>query len=391
VRIVDVCAFYTPHGGGVKTYVERKLAAARPGAQEIVILAPGDEDGLVFEGPGGSIRTLKAPKLPVDRRYHYFQDEPALHAALDALRPDLVEVSSPWGSPAMVARWPGDVPRSLVMHADPMSAYAYRWLRPLLPRETIDRNFEPFWRHLRRLNESFDFVISASPSLTARLTENGLDKVHTVPMGVEAGLFDPARRDPDLRARLLERCDFGPDAALLLALGRHASEKRWPMVFDAVTAAGYQRPIGLILFGDGRERARVVRAAAPVSHIHLAAPVVDRQDLATIIASGDALVHGCESETFCMVAAEAKASGLPIIVPDEGGASDQFIEGQGARYKARSAAALAAAIAGFLAGDPQGARARAVAAAPHVPTMEQHFETLFALYAGAIEAVPHAI
>jgi alpha-1,6-mannosyltransferase len=28
MRIVDVCAFYTPEGGGVRTYVERKLAAA---------------------------------------------------------------------------------------------------------------------------------------------------------------------------------------------------------------------------------------------------------------------------------------------------------------------------------------------------------------------------
>ena len=83
---------------------------------------------------------------------------------------------------------------------------------------------------------------------------------------------------------------------------------------------------------------------------------------------------------------EAKASGLPIIVPDEGGASDQFVEGQGARYKARSASALAAAIAGFLAGDPDGARWRATAAAGGVPTMEAHFETLFALYAARVAA-----
>jgi len=389
MRIVDVCAFYTRHGGGVKTYVERKLAAARPGAQEVVILAPGEEDAVIFEGPGGMIRTLKAPRLPVDRRYHYFQDEDALHAALDALAPDLVEVSSPWGSPAMVARWKRDVPRSLVMHADPMSAYAYRYLQPVLPRDMIDRNFEPFWRHLRRLNDAFDFVISASPSFTARLEAQGLDKVHTIPMGVESGLFSPARRDPDLRARLLARCGYGPDATLLLALGRHAAEKRWPMVFDAVVAAGYQRPIGLVLFGDGRERGKVQRAAGPCPNIHLAAPVSDRQDLATIIASGDALVHGCEAETFCMVAAEAKASGLPLIVPDEGGASDQFIEGQGARYKARSASALAAAIADYLARDPEAARARATLSAPFVPTMERHFATLFALYDGAWEAQRH--
>jgi alpha-1,6-mannosyltransferase len=389
MRIVDVCAFYSPHGGGVKTYVERKLAAARPGREEVIILAPGKSDGVIHEAPGGSIRTVKAPFFPLDRRYRYFQDEPALHAALDDLRPDFVECSSPWGSPSMVARWEADVPRALIMHADPLSAYAYRWFGHVASREMIDKGFDWFWRHLRKLDESFELVISASPSLSARLIEGGMTGVHTIPMGVEKGLFDPARRDTDLRARLLQRCGLGPEATLLVALGRHASEKRWPMVFDAVTAAAYQRPIGLILFGDGRERSRVVRAAGLNPHIHLAAPVTDRQDLATILASADALVHGCEAETFCMVAAEAKASGLPIIVPDEGGASDQFVEGQGARYRARSGAALAAAIADFLAGDPQGARWRATATAASVPTMEAHFESLFDLYARQQVTIPH--
>ena len=36
------------------------------------------------------------------------------------------------------------------------------------------------------------------------------------------------------------------------------------------------------------------------------------------LASADALVHGCEAETFCLVAAEARASGTPMIVPDRG-------------------------------------------------------------------------
>jgi hypothetical protein len=37
-------------------------------------------------------------------------------------------------------------------------------------------------------------------------------------------------------------------------------------------------------------------------------PVCDRAALARILASVDALVHGCEAETFCMTAAEARAS-----------------------------------------------------------------------------------
>ena len=107
MRIVDICAFYTPAGGGVKTYVERKLAAARPGVEEVIIVAPGRDNAVVQRSNGGQIETIAAPHFPLDRRYHYFSDESALHALLDRLQPDVIEVSSPWASPVMVARWPG--------------------------------------------------------------------------------------------------------------------------------------------------------------------------------------------------------------------------------------------------------------------------------------------
>ena len=390
MRIVDICAFYAPQGGGVKTYVERKLKAGNARGVEVIIVAPGEDNDIRSRGSGGALATLAAPRFPLDRRYRYFNDEQSLHALLDRLRPDIVEASSPWSSANMVARWRGSAPRALIMHADPLSAYAYRWFGAVASRAAIDRGFDWFWRHLRRLDQSFDMVVSASPSLSRRLQGGGLDNVVTLPMGVEPDLFNPRRRDPAVRARLLERCGLLPTAHLLIGLGRLSSEKRWPMVIKAVTAAGYHHPVGLILFGSGRDQAKVVRAAANNPHIHLAAPVTDREELAAILASADALVHGCEAETFCMAAAEAKASGLPLIVPNEGGAGDQWAAGQGLRYEAASAASLAAGLAHFLAGDPAGHRERATVTAERVRTMDQHFDDLFGIYCGRLEGHRHA-
>lgn len=384
MRLVDVCAFYTPHGGGVKTYVEAKLHAARPGREEVIVIAPGERNETVQRTAAGRIITIAAPRFPLDRRYRYFDNEAALHALLDSLAPDVVEASSPWASPSMVARWQGRALRSLVMHADPLSAYAYRWFGAVASRELIDRGFDWFWRHLRRLDRQFDLVISAGASLSARLSTGGLRNVRTIPMGVSPGVFSPSRRDERLRARLLARCGLEPDATLLVGVGRHAPEKRWPMVIEAVTAAGYDHPIGLLLLGAGRDRAKVVRSAANNPHVQFGAPITDRLELATILASTDALVHGCEAETFCMVAAEAKASGLPIFVPDEGGAGDQFIAGHGAMYRARSSASLASAVRGFIAEGPEGHRRRAIASAPKVESMEAHFSSLFRTYAAAL-------
>src|SRR5690606_25972426 len=101
-------------------------------------------------GGDSALTFIKAPKFPLDRRYRYFSDEKALHRALWDLNPDIVEASSPWGSASMVARWPGPARRALIMHCDPMSAYAYRWFGPLMTREAIDHRFAWYWRRLAR-------------------------------------------------------------------------------------------------------------------------------------------------------------------------------------------------------------------------------------------------
>lgn len=380
MRIVDVCAFYAPQGGGVKTYVERKLGAGAAAGHEVIILAPGTNDDVV-EREGGRIVTLAARRFPLDRRYHYFNDEASLHMMLDRLQPDLVEASSPWSSAAMVGRWPGAVPRALIMHADPLSAYAYRWFGSVARRETIDRGFDWYWRHLRRLDGQFDMVVSASEGLSQRLRDGGLTRVETMPMGVEPGIFAPRRRDEALRGRLLERCGLPRDATLLIGVGRHAPEKRWPMVIEAVTSAGYDQPVGLVIVGDGRDSARVQRAAAHNPHIQLLAPTRDRAAMADLLASADALVHGCEAETFCMVAAEARASGLPLIAPDAGGAADQVGDGLGLHYRAGQTGSMARAISRFLATDPAAYRARAGSQAASIMTMDDHFNRLFDAFA----------
>lgn len=378
MRVVDVCAFYSPEGGGVKTYVEGKVRAAAALGVEMTVLAPARAGDRFADGD--HIRSVSGRRFPLDGRYCYFHDEAALHAALDELAPDFVEASSPWGSAAMVGRWPGTAPRALVMHADPLASYAYRWFGGLLSRTSIDQRLERFWEHLRRLDAAFDVVVCAGHSFAERLRAGGLHRTATVPMGVEPGVFSPALRDEALRVELLRGCNLPPDATLLLGIGRHAPEKRWPMVIDGVMAAAIRHPIGLVLIGDGRDRAAVAASAAGNPHIRLLAPIAERRALARIMASADALVHGCESETFCMVASEARASGLPLIVPDQGGAADQLTPGSGLHYASGDAAKLADAVSAFIVVGPAEARQRGVTLGSRVRTMDEHFADLFDRY-----------
>ena len=115
--------------------------------------------------------------------------------------------------------------------------------------------------------------------------------------------------------------------SLLLGVGRFSAEKRWDMVIRAAAGAGRQVPVGLLLVGDGVARRRLERLAGRFANVAVMPYLADRRELARLLASADALVHGCEAETFCMVAAEARASGIPLIVPDRGAALDQRVAG----------------------------------------------------------------
>ena len=377
MRIVDVCAFYSPRGGGVRTYVEAKLRAAPRFGHEMIVVVPGEREEIIRRGPGAFIASIPSPALPVDRRYRYFNDEAALHRTLDVWQPDHVEASSPWASAAMVGRWAGPATRSLVMHSDPVAAHAYRWLRPIARPATIDRWCDRFWRHLRGLDRVFDLVISGNDGLTDRLRSHDLQKTETVRLGVEPGLFSPAHRLPDVRAAALRSLGLADSATLLIGIGRFGAEKRWEMVIDAVQSCARTRNVGLLLVGDGPRRSRLKRMRA--GNVQIRPPITNRPELARLLASADALVHGCEAETFCMVAAEARASGVPLIIPDGGAAASHFVRGAGTLYRGGSERSLIRAIERFVDGGPELQRARAVHWS-NVRTMTEHFEQLFDRY-----------
>lgn len=387
MRIVDVSAFYTPHGGGVRTYVEAKLKAASRFGHEMIVIAPGRRHEAVKRGPGAVLVTIPSPRLAVDRRYRYFDDERALHAVLDAWQPDHIEASSPWSSATMVGRWQGAASRSLVMHSDPLAAYAYRWLGGIASTRTIDSWFGWFWRHLRGLSRMFESVVCANGQLAQRLTHGGVANAEIIRMGVEPGLFSPTLRSRELRATALESLGLDSDAILLVGVGRFSAEKRWDLIIRSAGECGRRLPVGLLLIGDGTRRQKLQMIGGQYRNVDVLPRIHDRETLATLLASADALVHGCESETFCLVAAEARASGLPLIVPDRGAAVDHLVESAGTSYRAGCERSLEQAIAWFIARGPELQRAAAVRAS-RVRTMDQHFAELFARY----EALaPHSV
>lgn len=378
MRIVEVAEFYSPTGGGVRTYIDRKFAAAESAGHELFVVAPSIEDGFEPRASGGLLK-VRSPQLPLDPNYRMFWDAAPVHAQLDALRPDLVETSSPWRGAWIVASWNGAAARAMFVHAEPVAVYPQRWLGGVVDRDRIDQLFAGFWRYLQRLASRFDTVV-AGAWLAARLQRNGVDPITAIDLGVDRTTFAPRQRDEALRAQLLAACSLPAEAKLIVGAGRFHPQKRWPMVIEAVAEARRDLPLGLVLVGDGVDRGRIERAAADKPYVHLPGPIRERQPLARLMASGDVLAHGCESETFGLVTAEALASGLPLIAPDWGGSAQMADPAVAETYRAGDSSSFAAAIRRMFARDPAALRMASLRVADAVRTDSEHYADLFDHY-----------
>jgi glycosyltransferase involved in cell wall biosynthesis len=140
--------------------------------------------------------------------------------------------------------------------------------------------------------------------------------------GVDARLFNPAKRSAALRASM------APDAdVVLMYVGRIAPEKRVDLLLEALPEIRERarRRVALVFVGGG-PALEGLEALAP-DGIHFAGYRTG-EDLAAHYASADVFVFPSDTETFGQVVTEAMASGLPVVAPARGGVMDTVVPGR---------------------------------------------------------------
>jgi alpha-1,6-mannosyltransferase len=385
MKIIDVAEFYTDQGGGVKTYINQKLEAGAKHGHEIVIVAPGEDWG-TEERYGGRVIWVKGPRLPVDPRYYILWREKAVHRILDDEQPDVVEGSSPWTGGWFVARWGGRALKSFIFHQDPVAVYPQTLMSSWLGRQKVDQMFGFYWRYLKKLSSNFDMTLVSGDWLADRIETFGVNNPVPVPFGIDKSFFSPDRRDTQLRAELLADLGIPEDATLLIAISRHHPEKRLGTIIDGFEKASQDRPMGLMVFGDGPLRKYVDLKSRNVDNLKIMGFTDNREKLANILASSDYFVHGSAAETYGIVVAESICSGVPVVVPQRGGAADLASQGYAETYEAGDADTLAQALKRLIDRDRSSlVEACNKAAEDEVGTMEDHFELLFDTYQNMVQ------
>jgi glycosyltransferase involved in cell wall biosynthesis/predicted metal-dependent phosphoesterase TrpH len=154
-----------------------------------------------------------------------------------------------------------------------------------------------------------ELVLSPSPASDRSLAALGVDpeRIARWARGVDMGLYDPAKRDPDAF----------PGEVKVLYAGRLTTEKGVDLLADAFLLARDRDPrLHLLLAGGGPEEPALrERLGAHATFLGW----LDRDRLATAYASSDLFLFASRTDTYGQVIAEAQASGLPVVAVAEGG------------------------------------------------------------------------
>lgn len=380
MKILDLAEFFSERGGGVRAYLTQLLREGGTRGHSLVVIAPGprDEERSV---EGGRIVRLRGPRMPYDPSYHALTRVREARRRIRAERPDVLQASAPYIAAPVVATEQAPL-RVLVIHSDFIETYAHPVLCSLGGPDFAERALSLPWRLFARGASRFDLTLVSGPWLAAKLRRHGVPRVACVPFGIDHARFSPSHRDPAIRREMMGYRATLPGTRVVVVAGRLAVEKRAALMLRACARVDREIPLAVVVMGDGPERPRLEALARELGLCaQFTGFLREGGRYAQMLASADALLHGCAVETFGFVVAEALASGVPVVVPDKGGAAD-FVDDSCAERFASDAGPVAAAVATLrLLRRPAGElRESAAIAGARVPSAADHFDALFALY-----------
>ena len=233
-------------------------------------------------------------------------------------RPDIVlaGVNTVHGTASVAARRIGQGRPLLALRASQHPIRHFPWSRPFKRlREPIERRFR------KQLYDRADLVIAVSREVRdavrrgMRVPEHCIDLPNPV---VTPGFIESLNKPAD-------HPWLQDGAPVILAVGRTVWSKRFDILIDALAIVRQSIPARLIILGDGKLRAELVKQAARLGLDQAVALPGNVQGVGSWIAGADLLVSTSVYEGSPAVLIEALAAGVPVVATRCPGGSEELL------------------------------------------------------------------
>ncbi len=317
MKISLVTETFPPDVNGVAMTLSRLSGGLAALGHEVLVVRPnprGEMPAAFADPPWSEVRV---PGLPIPQYPEAQVGLPSgnrLRRIWSYDRPDIVHIATEGvlGCSARNAARDLDIPLITSFHTnfhDYAQHYGVGMLEPIVA------------AYLRWFHRAAQLTLVPDRGLIAELRELGLGEMAYFGRGVDSRLFDPARRDPALRAEW----GAGPDDPVVVHVSRVAAEKNIPQVIEGYRRARASVPnLRLVVVGDGPTARKLQRRNPDV----LFAGMRHDEDLARHYASGDLFYFASDTETFGNVVMEAMASGLVVLGYDYAAVHQYIVNGQ---------------------------------------------------------------
>lgn len=302
---------------GVAITIKRLIATAEKRGIELVVITSSKEETSLKNGIMNfkSIGDFALPEYP-ELKLHF----PPLLDVIDYFEREgftKIHASTP-GTMGLVSLFMSklmDIPISGTYHTD-----IPQYVRSL----TNDVFLENIaWNYMIWFYNLMEEVMVPSSSTRKQLIDKGLvaEKARPLPRWVDTEMFSPVKNNPCFYEKY--RLNGGTK---FIYVGRVSKEKNMGLLscaFREIMDSGSDG--NLVIVGDGPYRNEMEQELKGYPAVFTG--FLSGEELSTAYASADVFVFPSTTDTFGNVVLEAQASGLPVIVSDEGGPKELMKDG----------------------------------------------------------------
>ncbi len=328
MRIAIFTETFVPALDGVVTRLRSTIDELLKIGDEMLVIAPSYGEGPAYYH-GVPIHRVAGIPFPPYPQIMLAPSNPRVGRALKKFRPDLIHAVNPFvlgsGAPFYAHRMA--LPLVASYHTNVTTYARFYGLG-------IGEKAGRWWT--RTLHNRAQVNLCTSETTRRYLSENGVERLHVWPQGVDTARFHPEKRSQEWRVKL---SGGHPDAPVLLYVGRLGREKNIGSLRDVLRA---MPDVRLALVGDGPARGELEELFAGMPAVF--SGTRRGAELSAAYASADALVFPSTTETLGLAMLEALSSGLPVIAARAGAAHEVVEEGvSGLLYEPEDRGSLVAA------------------------------------------------